>query len=63
MCFCTTTLNLYFCFFPGISLTLQRFKGNYIRLGVIADALLSSHQGIISKGFKRHLDIAISEIK
>ncbi|XP_063699022.1 uncharacterized protein LOC134829722 isoform X2 [Culicoides brevitarsis] len=46
-----------------ISLILQRFKGSHIRLGVIADAQLSSNQGVISKGFKRHLDTLISEIK
>uniref|UniRef100_A0A336LT33 CSON004080 protein n=1 Tax=Culicoides sonorensis TaxID=179676 RepID=A0A336LT33_CULSO len=41
----------------------KRFKGSHIRLAIVADALLSSNHGSISKGFKRHIDSIITDIK
>lgn len=37
-----------------MSLTLMTF-GNYVRLGVIADALLSPHHAIITSTFAQHV--------
>lgn len=47
-------LDLFFFFWPGVSLSIQQF-GEHIQLGVITDALIHPLHFRISEGWTRNL--------